>query len=93
MILGRDLLTAMELDKTFSDKVIIFSKGPYEGCSVPMVYVSNYDFVSITYKTVKPKEYFITLYIAKCLESNSEISSRHRMHIILDNNYKKGWPK
>ena len=55
MILVRDLLTVLGLDLKFSDNVIIFGEGPYEGCSTPMVDISNYDLKSITNETVKPE--------------------------------------
>ena len=54
-----------------------------------MVYVSNYDFVSITYKTVKPEESFINLYVNECLESGSTIILTLQMRIIIDDNYEK----
>ena len=54
MILGRDLLTAPGLDLKISENIIIEGKVPCEGCSTPMVYLSNYDFTSITDKTVRP---------------------------------------
>ena len=41
MILGRDLLTALGLDLKFSENIFIGGNGPYEGCSVPMVDLSN----------------------------------------------------
>ena len=53
MILGRDLLTALGLDINFSENVIIGEEGPYIGCSSTIVDVINYDFKSITDKTVK----------------------------------------
>ena len=55
MILGRDLLTALGLDLKVYDNTIIFGEGPYEGCSKPMVDISNYDLKSITNETVKPE--------------------------------------
>ena len=67
MLLGRDLLTALVLYIKFSDNVIIVIKGPNEGCSSPMVDVSNYDFTYITDKTVKLEESFINLYVDKFL--------------------------
>ena len=54
-----------------------------------MVYVSNYDFISITDRTVKPVEPFLNSYVEKCLEYNSTINSTRRMHIILDSKYEK----
>ena len=39
-----------------------------------MVDVSNYNFVSITDKTVKPEESFIKSYVDMCLEYESAIS-------------------
>ena len=63
MILGRYLLTALVLDLKFSDNVIIGGKGPYEGCSALMVDLINYDFTSITDKTVKQDESYINLYV------------------------------
>ena len=59
IILGRYLLTALGLDIKFSENVIIGGEGPYEGCSEPMVDVSNYAFKYITDKTVKPEESFV----------------------------------
>ena len=41
MILGRDLLYALGLDLNLSGNIIIGGDGPYEGCSAPMVGVSN----------------------------------------------------
>ena len=52
--LSKDLLIALELDINFSEDVIIGGEGLYEGWSSPMVDVRNYDFKSITDKTVKP---------------------------------------
>ena len=54
MILGRDLITTLGLDIIFSEGVIICRKIPYKGFLAPLVDVSNYDFKSITYKTVNP---------------------------------------
>ena len=84
IILGRDLLIPLGLDLKFSENVIIGGEGPYEGCSSPMVDISNYGFKSITDRTVKPEESFVNLYADKCLESESEISSTRRMRRILD---------
>ena len=50
IILGRDLLTALVLDLKFSDNFIYGRKGSYEGCSAPMVDLSNYAFNTITAK-------------------------------------------
>ena len=55
MILVRDLLTTLGLDLKFSGNVIICGKGPYEGCSSPMVDLSKYDFKSLMENIVKPK--------------------------------------
>ena len=52
-----------------------------------MVDVRNYDFKYITEKTVKPEESFVNLYVNECLESDSPISSTHRMRRILDAKY------
>ena len=54
MILGRHLLTALELDLKFFENVILGREGPYKGFSAPMVDASNHDFNIITAKTVKP---------------------------------------
>ena len=54
MVLGKDLLTTLVLDVKFSDNVKIGSEVTYEGCSAPMVDVTNYNFTFITDKTVKP---------------------------------------
>ena len=54
-----------------------------------MVDVINYDFKAITDKTVKTEESFVNLYVNKCLESDSSISSTQRMHKILDAKYEK----
>ena len=42
MILGRGLLTSLGMDLKFSDNLVIGSNVQYEGCSAPMVDVSNY---------------------------------------------------
>ena len=59
MILGGDLLIELGLDIKCSVNVIIGGEGLYQGCSVPMSDLSNYNFTYITDKTVKPEEYFI----------------------------------
>ena len=82
MRLGRDLLTALVLDLKFSDNVIICGGGTYKGCSSPMVGVINHDFKYITDKTVKLEELFVNSYVDKLLESNSPISSTHRIRRI-----------
>ena len=79
IILGRDLLTALGLDLKFSENVIIGGKGTCEGCSVPMVDVSNCDFNIIMDKIVKLEESFINSYVRKCLRSESAISATCRM--------------
>ena len=89
MILGRDILTAQGLDLEFSENIIIGGKGPYKICSVLMVDLSNHDFTSITYKTVKPEESFINSYVDKCLKSESAISSTISMCRIIDAKYEK----
>ena len=43
MIVGRDLLTALELGLKFSENIIIIGEGTYKGCSSPMADLSNYD--------------------------------------------------
>ena len=88
MILGRDLLTTLGLDLKFSENIMIGGKGPYEGCSAPIVDLNYYDFRSITDKTVKPEEYFNNSYVDECLKSESAISSTCRMQRILDAKYK-----
>ena len=82
MILGRDLLTVLVLDLKFSKNISIGGDGPYEGCSAPMVYLSNHKFKSLTDTIVKLEEYFINSYVNKCLKSKSTISSTHIIHII-----------
>ena len=54
MIVGRDLLTALGLELKLSENFIIGGKGIYEGCPKPMADIINYDFVTVTDKTVKP---------------------------------------
>ena len=88
MILGRDLLTALGLDIKFSDNVLSGREGPHEGCSAPMVDVSNYDLNIITAKIVRPEESFINSYVNECLKSESAIIATRRMCRILDAKYK-----
>ena len=45
----------MGMDLTFSENIIIGGEGPYKGCLSPMDDVRNYDFESITDKSVKPE--------------------------------------
>ena len=52
-----------------------------------MVDVSNYNFKSITHKTVKPEGCFINLYIDKEFKSDNPIKSTRRMCRILDVKY------
>ena len=54
-----------------------------------MIDVRNYEFKSITDKTVKPKESFINLYIDGDFKSENAIESTHRMRRILDAEYEK----
>ena len=68
---------------------MIGGDGPNKGFSAPMVKVINYDFKSITYKTVKPEEPFINFYVDELLESDSTMSSTRRIRMILDVNDKK----
>ena len=89
MILRRDLLTTLVLDLTFSENIIIGGEGPYEGCSAPMVDLSNYDFKSLTEKIGKLKESFINFYVNKCLKYESAISSTCGMRRILDSKCEK----
>ena len=44
MVLSRYLLTALGLNISFPENIVIGDEGPYEGCSAPMVDVSNYYF-------------------------------------------------
>ena len=54
-----------------------------------MVYISNYEFKSITDKTVKPEESFVNSYVGECFGSDNAISPTHRMRRILDVKYEK----
>ena len=47
MILGRDLLTPLGLEPTFSECIVEGEEGPYEGWSVPMVDVYDYYIESV----------------------------------------------
>ena len=84
MILVRCLIHALGLDIIFSENIIFGSDVPNQGCSAPMVDLSNYEVKSLTYTIVKPEESFINLYVNECVESESTISSTSRMRIILD---------
>ena len=63
MIPGKDLPTSLRIDLKFSDNVISGGEGLYEGCSAPMVYISNCGFNLIMDKTVKTEKSFINLYV------------------------------
>ena len=89
MILGRNLIAVLVLDINFSEMVIICDEGPYEGFSAPMEDVSNYDFLSIIDKTVKPEESFINSYVDKSLEPDSVISLTLQMRRIIDTKYRE----
>ena len=78
----------MGLDLTFYENFISGREGPYEGCSAPMVDVSNYECNLIIDKKVKPEESFINSYIDECLKSKIAISATRRMHRIIDAKYK-----
>ena len=91
MILGRDLLNVLVLDLRFYDNIMLGIKVPYEGCSAPMVDVSNYNFNIITAKTVKPEESFINSYVGEYFESGSAISATRRMRSILDAKDRKAY--
>ena len=54
-----------------------------------MLDVSNYDFKSVTDKTVKTEESFVNSYVNECLKSDSAINLTHRMRRILDVKYEK----
>ena len=55
MILGRDLLAALDLYLKFSENVIIVGAEPYEGCLAPMIDIIYYEFKSLTYEMIKTK--------------------------------------
>ena len=65
IILGRDLLTALELDLKFFENVIHGGEGPYKGCSAPIIDVNNYDFNILRATTVKLEESFINAYVSE----------------------------
>ena len=52
-----------------------------------MLGVSNYEFKSITDKTVKLQEYFVNSYVDEWLKSDSAINSTRRMRRILNTKY------
>ena len=54
-----------------------------------MIDISNNSFKSLTENIAKPRELFINLYVEKCLESESTISSTQRLCIVLDAKYEK----
>ena len=54
-----------------------------------MADLSNYNFKYLTVKIVKPEEYFINLYVYKCLEYESSIRSTRRMRKILHTKYEE----
>ena len=56
IILGRELLTALGLSIEFSEHVKIGSSVLNEGHLEYMVGVNNYDFITLTDKTMKPQE-------------------------------------
>ena len=89
IILGRYVLTALGLNLKCSGNVIHGVEGPYKGCSAPMVDVNNYDFNTLTTKTVKPEESFINVHVSECFESKIAISETRRMRRILDAKYEK----
>ena len=89
MILGRYLLTSRGLDLKLSDNILIGGAGPYEGCSSPMVDLSNYEFKSLTDKIVKPEGPFINSYVDECLKYEITIRSTRRMRTIFNDKYKK----
>ena len=60
MILDRDVLTALVLDLKFFEIIIIGGNIPYEGCSAPMVDLSNHNFLSAINKTFKPGNPLLT---------------------------------
>ena len=91
MILGRYLLTTLGLDLKFDENIVINVAVPYEGCLSPMVDISNCEFKPLTYKIVKLEEYFINMYVNKCLESKITMSSMRRMCGILDAKYEKDY--
>ena len=84
MIIVRYLINSLGLDFKFSENIIIGGDGPYQGCSAPMVDLSNYEVKSLTDKMVKPEESFANSYVNKCLESEITIRSTLRMCRILD---------
>ena len=60
MIQGRDLLTALVMDIKYYENIVIYGEVPYEGCSSPMVDVSNYDFKPLTKNRFNRKNPFLT---------------------------------
>ena len=84
MILSRDPITTLRLYIKFSENVILGRERSHEDCLAPMYDLSNCGFTSITDKTLKPEESFLNLYVNECLESESAISSTHRIRRIQD---------
>ena len=60
-----------------------------KGCSAPMVDVSTHDFKPLRDNKVKKEEYYINTYVNKCLKYDGTISSKCRIHRILEAKYKK----
>ena len=83
IILGIYLLNSLRLDLKFSENIVIGIEVPYKRLLAPMVDVSNYDFRTLIDKIVKPEEYFINVYVEKCLKSEGAISSTRRMRRII----------
>ena len=59
MILGRDILTALVLDLKFSGHIIIGGDGPYKGCLVTMVDVTDYELKPLTEKLPNRKNHLL----------------------------------
>ena len=47
MIISRDLLNKIGIDLKCSKNTIEYIKGPYQGCTTPMVNIYDYEFESI----------------------------------------------
>ena len=69
MIISRDLLNKIGIDLKCSKNTIEYIKGPYQGCTTPMVNIDYYEFELINIEMCPfSEESLLNAYVKKCRE-------------------------
>ena len=88
-ILGRYLLTALELNLKLSHHVIKADDGTFKGLTEPMVDLGTHEFKYLNIGNITPEESFTNVYAEEINESEQVHTSTKRLCVILDAKYEK----